>query len=196
MENFREKEKEFKKKKYSKKSLHPSRKNKNGGNAGQSGSSSEGGSDSDDDQDHGSGSDMDDYDLEGLSEEIEELKTSDGALVADSNEQRSANEQALLQAKDFLVTYTGKIEAEFELQKNKKVKGPIVKKHKEKVAALQVKHSQVKGYCEKINDLLHSIDYVETVHVRGFLESIGNFMANPEDANANSNLEAEFPLAL
>ena len=103
---------------------------------GESGSGS--GSDGDDSMDD-SNSNQDNYDeVYGDENPDEELKTASKPLKeeveVDNAVVRQANLDFLTGMKDYLKTSISKFEVELESAKNKKVKGAIVKKQKEKIA--------------------------------------------------------------
>lgn len=140
MENFRELEKEYKKKQFSKKSLQGSKHGKGGAGAGRD-SSDEDGCDSDEDE-NGDYSDDDDYsgsgeddDQEAYGEEgasgEEEVKK-ESTEIEDPPEKRLENANYLKALRDFIKGIITKAEQELEVIKNKKVKGSVLKKQKEK----------------------------------------------------------------
>ena len=52
------------------------------------------------------------------------------------------------------------------MAKNKKVKGGVLKKHKEKLAALSFKLGQLRKYRDRIDEILISMDYVESLQIK------------------------------
>lgn len=205
MENFRELEKEFKKKQFSKKALQGGRHNKGGAGRG---SSDEDGSD-------GSGSDMSDYndeddgsdgeDGENTNEEydagadqsqviVEELsKVKKEVVEEDSPMKRQQNQEYLTSVREKIKTYISRIEQELEVAKNKKVKGGGLKKHKEKVAVLTTRLMQTRKYRDRLDEFLISMDYVETVNIKNLMVLLDQQMADCEEVNVYALLDEEFP---
>ena len=198
MENFREMEKEFKKKQFSKKSLQHSHKHRRGARSGLSdGSSSEGGSSDDDESDDEGGSQNPSY---GDENSDEERKTSEAPkkedIQEDSVAQRQKNAEYLQAAKEFLKAQVSKIDGELEVAKNKKVKGASIKKQKERIASLNSLQSQVKKQRERLDELIISMEYVESFHIKDLVKIIDAFMANTEDQNALNALDTDLPRVL
>ena len=152
MENFRELEKEFKRKQFSKKALQHSHKQNR---EGREGSSEE---ESDDNQSYNS---EDLYGDESEEEEGEEEKKE----IVDTNEQRQKNLERLTITKDFLKAEVIKVDNEIEINKNKKVKGATLKKHKEKITCLIARSSLLKKHRDKLEELIGMIEYVESVQI-------------------------------
>jgi hypothetical protein len=65
--------------------------------------------------------------------------------------------------KDFLKAEVIKVDNEIENNKNKKVKGATLKKHKEKITILSARSSLLKKHRDKMEELIGMIEYVESV---------------------------------
>jgi hypothetical protein len=65
--------------------------------------------------------------------------------------------------KDFLKAEVIKVDNEIEINKNKKVKGATLKKHKEKITCLIARSSLLKKHRDKLEELIGMIEYVESV---------------------------------
>jgi hypothetical protein len=168
MENFRELEKELKRKQFSKKSLQHSGKSRRGGGA--DGDDDENSSDEDND---GSGSDLsddgegeysqgesdygagdsqieeeDEGEIMGDKEsEVEETKTIIRVEEPeDKPEERRKNSDYLSEVLAFFKTLSSQVESDLEAAKNKKVKGPLYKKQKEKQGALQARLTMISKF--------------------------------------------------
>lgn len=151
MENFRELEKELKRKQYSKKALQHSGKSRRGGASGGGDDDSSDGGDGDSDSDvsdEGSRGDSDygidsqiDEEDEGDLEEDNEVEETKSTFKVDQEpedkpEERRKNSDYLSEVLIFFKNLSSQVEAELEAAKNKKVKGPLYKKQKEKQGAL------------------------------------------------------------
>lgn len=163
MENFRELEKELKRKQFSKKSLQHSGKGRRGGD----GSSDEDGSgdddsDMDDDSNDEGESDLDENDLIGgdyedadMVDSAEETKGTPMAEVyqEDKPEERKKNSDYLNDAFLFMKGLVSTLEAELEAIKNKKAKGATYKKYKERQVVIQTRLDQTKKLRNQFDDL-------------------------------------------
>ena len=156
MENFRELEKEFKRKQFSKKALQHSNKQNREGREGSSSADDE----SDDDNQSYNSEDIYGEDSEEEDEGEEEKKE-----IVDTNEQRQKNLEMMTITKDFLKAEVIKVDNEIENNKNKKVKGATLKKHKEKITILSARSSLLKKHRDKMEELIGQIEYVESVQI-------------------------------
>ena len=143
MENFRELEKELKRKQFSKKALQHSNKGRRGG-GDDSDEDGECDSDEDGESDNYNEGSFNDEDYDNLEEgdfEGEELEMIEGeeekgtyeeTFVEDKPEERKKNADFLNEAFTFMKLMVTNLETELESIKNKKVKGATYKKYKER----------------------------------------------------------------
>lgn len=187
MERFRAHEKEFKKKKFSKKALQAQeRGNMNfgsGSNDSDSDQSSDDESDeSDSDQasDSDDGSDIDDdaYDDEDQPSGEESVNEEDPAV----SKQRDI--EFFQDINVFVKEQIIKLETELDQAKNKKMKGGgTLKKQKEKVGSLNYKLTQAKKYREKLDELLTQMDYVDgsSPQIKSLKNVLTEYKNNPDE---------------
>lgn len=68
-----------------------------------------------------------------------------------------------------------------ETAKNKKVKGGVLKKHKEKLVTLSSKLGQLRKYRDRIDEILISMDYVESLQIKNLQVLLDLMIVNSED---------------
>ena len=84
----------------------------------------------------------------------------------------------LANAREFIKHFIVKVEQELESAKNKKVKGGVLKKHKEKLFDLNMKLGQLRKYRDRIDEMLLMMDMVETCHIKILLALLDFFVGN------------------
>ena len=204
MENFRELEKELKRKQFSKKALQHSSKGRRGGgdDSDEDGDGDSEGEDESDNDNEGGSENGEEYDLDEGEYEGDELDMIEGeeekgtleeTFVEDKPEERKKNADYLNEAFTFVKIFVTNLEAELESIKNKKVKGATYKKYKERQGVVQGRHSQTIKIRNWLDELRQQMDYVEGSHLKTIRRLIADIMANTEDGNAINDLESELP---
>lgn len=206
MENFRELEKELKRKQFSKKSLQHSGKGRRGGGDGSSDDEGSGDNDSDLDDDSNGGDEEsdgldendligDDFDEDDMMDSSEETKGNQigETFLEDKPEERKKNGEYLNDAFLFMKNLVTTLEAELESIKNKKAKGATYKKYKERQVVVQTRLDQTKKLRNQFDDLRQQMDYVESMHLRALRPNLAQFMSNTEDTASINELEMELP---
>jgi cobalamin biosynthesis protein CobT len=210
MENFRELEKELKRKQFSKKSLQHSGKGRRGGGDDSSNEDGDDSSDLDGESDNDNEGDGSDFDEEDENREDDEYDQDDAEIiegeeekgtfgetfVEDKPEERKKNQDYLNEAFLFMKILVTTFEAELESIKNKKVKGATYKKFKERQGVVQTLHSKTIKLRNWLDELRQQMDYVEGIHLKGLRPLMAIIMANKEDPNAINELEIELPKVL
>lgn len=160
MELFREHEKEFKKKQFSKKALLNT--DRGSGNANSYNDSRDGSEYGDEDQ----------------NEDEKDYSGNDSGEDGDTQKQR--NIEFLQEVNQFMKDQIIKMEGDLENAKNKKNKGTL-KKQKEKVGAINYKLTQAKKYRDKIEELTQQMDMIEGHQIRNLKQVLSDYMQNPDE---------------
>jgi Not1 N-terminal domain, CCR4-Not complex component len=172
MERFREHEKEFKKKQFSKKALLNMRDNNMF--SSNNDSDSEGNHDHDFSDDSGEldyyQEDDDLEDGEGQPEEISEEQKA---------EQRSRDREYLIEVQDFLKQQVLRVELELEQLRNKKSKAPP-KKQKERQVMLSARLTTLRKLRDRNEEIMSSLEFIDAKEIKNAKVVLGQYMLLPD----------------
>ena len=109
------------------------------------------------------------------------MEKHENEVEEDSSAKRHLNAEYFSNAKEFIKLTIQKVEQELETAKNKKVKGGVLKKHKEKLVTLSSKLGQLRKYRDRIDEILISMDYVESLQIKNLQVLLDLMIVNSED---------------